>query len=254
MNKKLSLLFLIVFQIAVAQHYDTVVMDIHDIDASNEVYLLGNSYVFDYEIIKNGKVLKLKTNKGMYTSSDFELAPLATVGIEVDHIRLVVQQVSDEERTNAGQTEISYIQEPLSKGMSLTGLVDNSSNIWLHPIRTGFFNALQTAPFPYIKKPLRVGAEWTDKMAIGKNWSNPLWGSWEGPLLLSYHYLITGIEQVQTPFGPIECYVIESTATSKIGTTKLKSYFSIFYGFVRMEYELLNELKVNFWLVEFVKG
>lgn len=254
MNKKLTLLFLVIFQLGVAQHYDTVVLDTGDIDATNEVYRLGNSYVFDYEIIKDGRVLKLKYNKGMYENSAFELVPLATAEIDVDKIRLVVQQVSDAERTNEGQTEISYIQEPLSRGMSLTGLVDNSSNIWLHPIRTGFFNALQTAPFPFVQKPLKVGAVWTDKMAIGKNWSNILWGTWEDPLLLSYDYQITGVEPIKTAFGTIACYVIESSATSDIGTTKLKSYFSNLYGFVRLEYQLLNGIKVNFWLVEFNQG
>lgn len=250
MTRILTLLFLVVVHIGVAQHYDTVVMDTHNIDATNEVYLVGNAYIFDYEIIKDGKVFKLKTNKGMYEHAQFELVPLATADIEVDRIRLVVQQVSDAERTNEGQTEVSYIQDPLATGMSLTGLADNSHNIWLRPIRTGFFNALQTAPFPFVKKPLKVGAEWSDKMAIGKNWSNPLWGTWEEPLLLSNHYKASKMEKVKTPFGTLDCYVIESSATSDIGTTKLKSYFSDLYGFVRMEYELLNGLKVNFWLVD----
>lgn len=250
MTRILTLLFLVISSIGLAQNYDTVIMDTQNIDATNEVYLVGNAYIFDYEIIKDGKVLKLKTNKGMYADAEFELVPLATADIEVDRIRLVVQQVSDTERTNEGQTEVSYIQDPLAKGMSLTGLVDNSNNIWLRPIRTGFFNALQTAPFPFVKKPLRVGAEWSDKMAIGPNWSNPLWGTWEEPLLLSHHYKVIKMETVKTPFGALECYVIESSATSDIGTTKLKSYFSDLYGFVRMEYELLNNLKVNLWLVD----
>ncbi|WP_417370766.1 hypothetical protein [Gelidibacter japonicus] len=254
MTKKLTILFLVIFQLSVAQHYDTVVLDTGNIDATNEVYKVGNTYVFNYEIIRNGKILKLKTNKGMYASTVFELVPLVSPAIEVDRIRLIVQQVSDAERTNEGQTEISYIQEPLSRGMSLTGLVDNADNIWLHPIRTGFFNALQTAPFPFVKKPLKVGNEWSDKMAIGKNWGNVLWGTWEEPLLLSYHYKVTTMEMVKTAFGTIECYVIESNAKSDIGETKLKSYFSEIYGFVRLEYELLNGIKVNFWLMDFKKG
>lgn len=254
MTRKLTILFLITFQIGAAQNYDTVVMDTHNIDASNEVYLVGNAYIFDYEIIKDGKVLKLKSNKGMYGSAEFELVPLATDDIDVDKIRLVVQQVSDTERTNEGQTEISYIQDPLSKGMSLTGLVDNSHNIWLHPVRTGFFNALQTAPFPFVKKPLSVGQEWTDKMGIGKNWSNALWGIWEEPLLLSLNYKITKMDKIRTAFGTLDCFVIESSAISDIGTTKLTSYFSSLYGFLRMEYELLNGIKVNFWLVDLKRG
>lgn len=254
MTRKLTVLFLIIFQIGVAQNYDTVILDSIHVDATNEVYKVGNTYIFNYEIIKNGQKLKLKNNKGMYEGSVFELAALANPDIEVDHIRLVVQQVSDAERTNTGQTEISYIQEPLSKGMSLTGLVDNAHNIWMHPFRTGFFNALQTAPFPYVKKPIEIGAEWTDKMAIGKNWGNVLWGTWENPLLLSYHYKVTAKEKLKSSFGIIDCYIIDSVATSNIGETRLRSYFSEIYGFVRLEYELLNDLQVNFWLIDFKKG
>lgn len=254
MARILTVLFLIMLQTGAAQHYNSVVLDSVDIDATNEIYKVGNTYIFDYEIIKDSKTWKLKNNKGMFESTAFELAPLRTSNIEVDKIRLVVQQVSDAERTNKGQTEISYIQEPLSKGMNLTGLVDNVHNIWMYPIRIGFFNALQTAPFPYIKKPLTIGEEWTDKMAIGNNWGNTLWGTWEGPLLISYHYQVKAHEKVASSFGPIDCYIIESVATSAIGTTRLKSYFSEIYGFVRLEYELLYGLKVNFWLTDFKKA
>lgn len=251
MNRKLTLLFLIIFQIGVAQQYDTVVIETGDVDANNEVYKVGNNYVFNYEVIRNGQKLKLKKNKGMFSSTDFELVPLGTNMIDVDKIRMIVQQVSDSERTNKGQTEISYIQEPLSRGMSSTGLVDNDKNIWIHPIRTGFFNALETAPFPFVKKPLKVGTEWTDKMMIGEPWGNELWGKWEGQLLLSYHYKVMAVEILKSGIGDVECYIIESTAQSDLGETKLKSYFSTIHGFVRMEYELFNDLKVNFWLIDY---
>lgn len=251
MHLKLTLLFLIVFQIGAAQQYGSVIIEAGEVDANNEVYRVGNNYVFNYEIIQHGKKLKLKRNKGMFASTDFELVTSTTKNIEVDKIRLIVQQVSDAERTNKDQTEISYIQEPLSRGMSSTGLVDNSKNIWLHPIRTGFFNALETAPFPFIKKPLMVGTEWSDKMMIGEPWGNELWGKWEGHLLLSYHYKVTAMEVLKSGVGDIECYIIESSAKSELGETKLKSYFSTIHGFVRMEYELLNSLKVNFWLIDY---
>jgi hypothetical protein len=39
-----------------------------------------------------------------------------------------------------------------------------------------------------------------------------------------------------------------------IGTTKLRSYFSERYGFVRLEYDLLNDLTVNMWLIDFKTG
>ena len=102
-----------------------------------------------------------------------------------------------------------------------------------------------------MKKPLELGLEWTDQMRIGKNWGNKLWGEWKGQLLLTYSYKITEKKTIKTEIGEIDCFVIESSAKSEIGTTRLISYFSEKYGFVRLEYELLNDLKVNMWLITF---
>jgi hypothetical protein len=56
---------------------------------------------------------------------------------------------------------------------------------------------------------------------------------------------------LKTTLGDIECHIIESTVGSKIGTSTLTSFFSEKYGFVRMVYQLLNNLEVNFWLIDF---
>lgn len=250
MIQKLSLLLLLIFHLGYGQEYDSVVFDKEPVDSNNKVYTVGSTFVFNYEIIYKGQKLKLNKNSGMFDSANFELVPNTSEDIKINTIELVVNAASESERTNKGQTQISYIQDPLSGSRHSTGLADNEHNIWLHPIRAGFFNALETAPFPYVKKPLEVGTEWTDQMKIGQPWGNEMWGTWDGSLLLSYHYKITEQDIIKSAIGHLECYVIESSATSDIGETKLKSYFSEKYGFVRMEYELLNDVKVNLWLID----
>ncbi|OZV66251.1 hypothetical protein [Winogradskyella aurantia] len=251
MNLKLTSLFLILFQIGFSQQYDSVVIENENIDSNNEIYKTGNVFVYDYEIIQDVQKCKLKTNTGMFASSEFELVPTKSDSIGVDKIHLIVQPVSDSERTNGNQTQISYLQEPIYASLSSTGAVENENNVWIHPIRKGFFNSLETAPFPFIKKPIKIGSEWTDQMKIGQGWGNEMWGKWEGQLLLTYNYKITEKKTIKTEIGEIDCFVIESSAKSEIGTTKLISYFSEKYGFVKLEYELLNELKVNMWLIDF---
>lgn len=250
--KQFSTLLLFIFsQIVVSQQYDTVVFDKENIDSNNEIYKTGNVYIFDYEIINNGKTQKLKKNKGMFAGSDFELVPFGADSIKVDRIRLIVQDVLDHERSNENQTQISYIQEPDNSSLHSTGLVENKDNIWMHPIRISFFNSLETCPFPFVKKPLTIGMEWKDAMKIGQGWRNEIWGMWDGSLILNYEYKVIGTETLKTEIGELDCYIIESSAKSSIGLTKLKSYFSETHGFVRMEYELLNDLKINFWLVDY---
>lgn len=249
MKIKLPLLLFLIFQFGFSQQYDTVVMENEDIDANNKIYKIGNVFIYDYEILQNGKRFKLKNNSGMFAGREFELAPIGTDGIEVDEIHLIVRPAEDGDRTNENQTEISYLQAPGFSSLASTGVVENDANIWIHPTRTGFFNALETAPFPFVKSSLKVGLEWTDQMLIGEGWGNDLWGKWEGQLLLTYNYKISGKETLNTEIGNIECFIIESVASSTLGETRLKSYFSEELGFVRMEYELLNDLKVNMWMI-----
>ena len=82
------------------------------------------------------------------------------------------------------------------KGVDLltikTLLLENKENVWIHPPRMGFLNALETCPFPYIKLNKPVGYTWTDKMSIGDHRSNKQWGEWKGRLLLDYTYEIVG--------------------------------------------------------------
>jgi hypothetical protein len=257
MNSKLTFLFLIFVQIGFSQQYDSVVIEEDSIDLNNKIYKPGSVFVYDYEIIINDKKYKLKKNRSRHNQEtkkreiDFDLVPIASDSIGVDKIHLIVKPVEDTDRTNENQTQISYIEEPIFASFSSTGAVENNSNVWIHPIREGFFNSLETAPFPFIKSPFKIGTEWTDQMLIGEGWGNEMWGKWQGELLLTYTYKITDRKTIKTKVGEIDCFIIESKATSDIGASKLTSYFSEKYGFVRLEYQLLKKLKVNMWLVNF---
>ena len=163
-------------------------------------------------------------------------------------IHLIVSKFEKSEKTNKNQTEIDYLYFPDFAYISGTGIIENENNIWLHPPRDGLFSALETCPFPYVKFPVKIGKEWKDKMKIGDQWCNEKWGVWKKKLLLSYGYKTTQKTKINTKLGELECYVIESTAKSEIGESKLKSFFSEKYGFVRLEYEMVTGLKVNLWI------
>lgn len=260
MKLKFIIFSLFLFQFTFSQQYDSVVAEEDNIDSNNTIYKPGNVFIYDYEVIQNDKKYKLKKNGSKYNREKkireikFELVPIESDSIGVDKIHLIVKSVSDSDRTNKNQTQISYLQEPIFASLSSTGVIENTNNIWIHPIRKGFFNALETAPFPFIKKPFKIEAKWTDQMLIGEGWGNEMWGKWEGELLLTYNYKITDKKSIKTQIGEMDCYVIESSAKSNIGMTKLISYFSEKYGFVKLKYELLNGLKVNMWLIDFQTG
>lgn len=254
MNLKLTLAILLVLQIGYAQQYDTVIIEEENIDSNNDIYKTGNVFVFDYEIITDGVPHKLKKNSGMFGGREFELVPIGTDSIGIDKIHLIVPPADSTHSGNENQTMISYLQDPIYASKSSTGVVENDKNVWIHPIRKGFFNSLETAPFPFVKRPLKIGLEWTDQMKIGQGWGNEMWGQWDGLLLQTYHYKIVRTEKLQTAIGEIDCFVIESSAKSSVGETSLKSFFSEKYGFVRLAYNLLNDVKVNMWLIDAKTG
>jgi len=243
-------LFLMIGQLSFAQQYNSLVIEKDNVDGNNKIYKIGSAFVFDYEIVIDSVKWKLRTNKGMASACRFDLVDAGKDSIGVNRLHLLVKPVISKERTNKNQTEILYLEDPVFSSISSTGLVENEQNIWLHPMRSGFFGALETCPFPYVKKPLQIGQEWSDEMKISNSWSNALWGEWKGKSKLIYQYKVHKKSKLNTKVGKLECYVIESTAISKIGTAKLKSYYSEIFGFVRMEYEMANGVKINIWLEE----
>ncbi len=245
---------LLIVGISCSKEFATLFIEKENIDSNNRIYKPGNVFIYDYEIIQDERKLKLEKNEGMFALSEFKLVPPTSDEIKVDKIHMIVLPVSGSDRTNKNQTQIAYLQDPIFSSMSFTGVVENEINVWIHPVRKGFFNSLEIAPFPFIKYPSVIGKKWNDQMKIGQNWSNEIWGFWQGDLLLRYHYEIVGKESLSTKMGEIECYVVNSSAQSDIGVTNLKSFFSETFGFVRLEYQLLNGLKVNMWLDDYMTG
>ncbi|WP_048331110.1 hypothetical protein, partial [Bizionia psychrotolerans] len=134
MKNKLTFVFLLVLQFVFPQQYDSVIVEQDSIDTNNQVYKTGNVYILDYEIIENGVSKKLKSN----SRGAFELVQKNSDSIGIDKIHLLIKPSVDSLRTNENQTQISYLQGPTFSSSSSTGVVDNSENVWIHPIRSGF--------------------------------------------------------------------------------------------------------------------
>jgi hypothetical protein len=240
------------FSVLLAQTYKSVVIERKksQIDQNNTIYIPGRTFVYDYQIIKDGQILRLADN----SFKDWTFSEKNQSANAIDAIKLVVIAPKHAKRTNKKQTEIIYASAPLAKFISSTGLVENDRNIWLHPVRTGFFKSLETCPFPYLQYPLEAKKKWTDQMSISNFWANELWGNWDGQLLLQYTYQMVGETTLETELGRLNCWKIEATAKSKIGQTQLTSYFSEKYGFVQLHYELATGIQVQLTLKEMTAG
>jgi len=249
MKNNFLIIVLLVSNLAFAQQYDGLHIEKSKVDRNNSIYNLGKEFVFNIKITENDSTFFLKENE----EDNFELSNDID-SLKISEIHLTVIKPRIFKRTNKNQTEVCYSEEPNPKTISHTGIVENTENIWIHPPRSGFFKSLETCPFPYIKLNNDIGYKWTDSMSIGNHWGDKKWGLWEGRLLLNYEYEIRGKEKIQTNIGELDCFVITATATSDIGQSKLKSYFSNEYGFVKLEYTLFTGVEIELNIMKLIDG
>ena len=243
------------------EKFDSTNTDENRYTANNVTYLEGNvlTYSYYYEDT-NGRRFKFKEFKRADGKLDWDWVPadssdantVASVVLTVcPGLKPMVYSVPD-----YNQTVILFEYPRVNgekEGTSYTGAVDNEKNVWIHPPRDKFFRILEINPFPYIQAPYKVGTRWEWWLDIGSYWGDVRWKTWEGVIRNNYRYEITGETVINTALGPLDCFVVESTAESTIGKTYLKSWFSPVFGFVRMAYINIDGSKTVLELVQFEK-
>jgi hypothetical protein len=136
-----------------------------------------------------------------------------------------------------------------------TGLIENGANVWIHPFRGKYFSVTELSPFPFAKFPLEKGKSWTWRLDdIDGRWSDPRIVAYEGKVAASYRYEIVGKETLETPLGKLDCAVIEATAQSRLGSSRLRSHFNTAYGFIRLEYRNLDGSRIVLELQKVTDG
>lgn len=241
----ISCWFVLCMNFSFGQQYDGVILEKGKVDRNNVIYTPGKVFVYEFQILSGDQEYYLK-NKEQDT---FKLTENRAEAL-LKEIHLTVIRPKLFQRTNRNQTQIIYSYEPDPKIAVFTGLVENETNIWLHPPRKGFFRALETCPFPYIQLGEENQEEWKDSMLISSYWSDSVWGVWTDKLLLNYHYKREGKERIRTNFGEVECVRILAKAHSEIGSSSLVAHFSGEYGFVQLTYTLFTGMQVVLKLKE----
>jgi hypothetical protein len=232
------------------EKFDSLNKDQNRYNQDNEVYKVGKKFTFTY-------AYRDKTGSSM----------LMTKVDTVSQHGIAWKLVPAEQRTDKSVTQITLSIVPglmpfiqifpdynqtvilydfkLLDGSSgtneMTGVIENRKNLWLHPPRTGLFSVLELNPFPYIKQPLKVGAEWKWKLAFGEQWADKRWLVWKGKNENAIHYKVTGKSLITSKLGALNCYIVESEATSALGSTKLVAYYNDTFGFIKLAYTNIDK-------------
>lgn len=232
------------------------------LDKDNKIYKRERLFQYGYQYIKNDTSYRaLLVNEGdlilesMAQSHDSYPLVVKEINFKVIKLKLF------EGRTSRYQSETvttfdslldTFPPFPENNSNNVTlrlrvwqGLVENKHNVWLHPPRDCAFRILELNPFPYVKYPLAIGHTWQHSLIIGSSWSNPRWKVWEGNIVNKYHYEVKGHASISVDNTPLNCWVIHSTAESRLGSTQLVSYFHEEYGFVQLDYVNIDGSKIT---------
>lgn len=235
------------------EKFDSLNKDENKYNYNNEVFKEGTKFTYDFQHFTTDNELQFfrinDDNKTWDFASEDE-----TEGFIVKEVLIgtltgnpMAKYVPD-----YNQTSVSYKFKEDSP-YSMSGVIENEANLWMHPPRDYYFKILELNPFPYIKAPYEIGTKWTWKLGIGSQWGDERWKTWEGNIQNNYQYEITDKKTLSTNFGDLECFVIESTAESRLGNTALTAYYHPKYGFVQLHYTNIDGSKTHLKLTKHSK-
>lgn len=161
-----------------------------------------------------------------------------------------------EGKVNGDQTPIlyKYYQNKNVCTQSVTGLIQNSSEIWIHPPRDKGFRILEIDPFIHIKFPLEEGTTWRTELSVGGQWGDKRWETWDGNIEFKTKYTNNGEKKIITKLGELLCFEIEAVSKSSIGQSSSLMYFNTDYGFVKIKYKNIDDSQIIIELEKVVES
>lgn len=226
---------------------------INSFNTDNEIYRPGRSWRYKFTAAKDNILQALEVNR----KGEWQLVPASkrrNPGWKrVDGLTLEVEDGFGPYQSDFNQTVVKYtylVNGREDGNESFTGLVENSANVWLHPIRTDLFEILALNPYPFVQKPLEVGKRFEFKLPVNENWSNPEWKKWFGTLRNNCRYEIVKKRSVELPFGKLNPFTIMSNCQNELGNTGLIAYFDEEMGFVKLDYRNIDNSWLSFELME----
>lgn len=236
------------------ESFDSIVDDENKYNHNNIIFKRGIEFIYNYEHVTNDnriwyfKRINHKPGWEFVNQNSIDSSTIKNVKILVTDGNPMSKDIPDYNQTNL---KYSFDDEIKS---SMSGVIENEANVWIHPPRSSYFKILELNPFPYIKSPYKIGNTWSWSLQIPDHWGNERWKNWKGSIENKCEYKIIDKINLETELGELECYVIKSTATSRIGKTELTAFFNEQLGFVKLNYVNIDGTKTNLELIETIQN
>lgn len=228
------------------ERFDSTFTDENRFNYNNKIYSVGSSFTYSYQYYdRTGSPQNFQ-----FTEEDWEFVQPNDDTVNEIELRVLsglkpmINWIPDYD-----QTLISY--QPSNKdNFEMTGLIENEANIWAHPPRDGLFRILQLSPYPSVSYPLEVGKEWMWSFQVGSHYGDERWETWDGNITITSNYEITGKQVMQTQWGELETWTIESEAISELGSASMEAIFNDSLGFLEMNFTNIDGSQFEFLLNE----
>ena len=231
------------------EKFDPSVTDENRYNLDNVVFKVGRTFVYDYTYRdKAGQEFHFEGGR-----DGWNFAPLGTdryYVVKQVHIKVLpglepmIQTIPD-----YNQTLLNFTCPP-NTDYTISGVVENYKNIWMHPPREALFRILELNPFPFIQAPYEVGHSWEWELDVDQKWGDPRWATWEGAITNKYNYKIAEQKTLSTAFGDLECLMIHADAKSELGQTSMVAAFHAEYGFIDMKFVNVDGTEMEMVLTE----
>lgn len=231
------------------EKFDPSVTDENRYNLDNVIFKVGRTFIYDY-IYTDTEGQNFHFEGGR---DGWNFAPVGTdryyvvkqVRIRVmDGLKPMIEQIPD-----YNQTLLNFSCPP-NTDYTISGVVENYRNVWMHPPREALFRILELNPFPFIQAPYEVGHSWEWELDVDSKWGDPRWITWEGSITNAYTYKINEKKMMSTPFGEMECFIIDAVAKNELGQSTLQTVFNPEYGFVEMKFVNIDGTKIEMKLSE----
>jgi len=230
---------------------DSTITDENRYNLDNKIYTVGRKFIYDYLYTdKAGQQFYFEGGRDGWNfvpKNTDRYYVVKSIEIEVmNGLKPMIDKIPE-----YNQTLLKFTCPP-NTDYTISGVVENFRNVWMHPPREALFKILELNPFPFIQEPYEVGNSWDWELDINNEWGDPRWITWEGDIKNVYQYKITDKRMVQTKLGELDCYIIEASANSEIGKSLLTASFNEEYGFVDLDFTNIDKTKMKMELSKVV--
>jgi len=131
-----------------------------------------------------------------------------------------------------------------------TGVIEDSTRIFMHPPRNNEFKILEYSPFPYVRFPLKTKSSWDWKLALGKYWENKELNALADDTL---HYSYQIVTQSQKYFSFVKSMLtyheIRSHSINSKFNSEFVGHFSENYGFIYCQFQNIDKSLITLELI-----